>query len=1104
MLSDWRVSTVDDVISIGNPYDTTPDTVPNVTLDLNGYTLSGTWADKGYEPIQVCNGKLTVKDSSVAKSGKISSSTTYTGTLAVYGNSEVKIESGTIENTANRNAIFTATPAKLNEIYHGGDAEVSVTGGKIDGELKTESRVVSGVTGTPEIAVSGGSFSEAVPEEYCADGFIPTANEDGTYGVKNGSYVAEVNGVKYETLAEAVAAADTGDTVKLLADIDLDEQIAVSKGITIDGQGIYTIKATKKLVGTNNKLGMFYRVTYAGGTLTFRNVTLDGNGVSKIFLNEGGAGETVFDRVTSKNGAGIAYGAGIHISGGGSHATIKNSTLTGSNGTYELNETNYYAANDLWVGGNVDVTVENSTIGTVFVNTTSANTAAHGHLTIKGTETIISYLSGDNDVTDKNGDKGSTITIENGNFETIADKGVLKISGGTFANEIKPEWCADGFIPTANEDGTYGVKSGSYVAEVNGVKYETLAEALTALTANGTLTLLADLTDIGTISLPAGAVIEGGNHTVSGNSCFYANANGATFKNVNFVDIANGKKLTAIYGEGLSGKLTVTGCLFDNCEYEALQITPVANAEIVITGNTFKTDNTDGVYQTRYVHIESRANVDFSATVTQNVMYDQIKGVNGAEQSCGALEVYYFKDASKINVKENYIQYPELNCILKGYGTNVGEMVYPLYEDPNLATLTGTPVAAIKTTYEGTYYMTLQDAIDAAVSGDTVQLLTDITQEDGIIIEKNLTLNLNYKTFTVTNGSNTNNRNIKVIGNANLTVRNGSMVAASNATNDGGAYGTVRFESSGNLTMSNVTLTNSRKYGLNVKLLNGTASFTKVTINSTYGGGVEVGGASATFTNCNFNQSGDDGYVSSCIATCDGGTATVKSGTYNSENYCLYVYNSGGTINVVNGKFVSGADKSVLRVDTSDSAVSDSVINVSNGSFTGTIATGGSSTSKVNDINISGGTFSNEVAKEYCADGFVPVSTEDGKYTVTESSDVFGTSFYARNLDITMDGHYRVVLFAGIDSLNYEKVGFKITAGDITVTYDSKNVYRSVTISGTQYSAGQFDVFRLFGLAIQFPEVWDNTPIDYQPFAVDLDGNVIYGEIYTIDDIYTK
>ena len=32
--------------------------------------------------------------------------------------------------------------------------------------------------------VSGGTFNKSISDGYCADGFIPTKNADGTYGVK--------------------------------------------------------------------------------------------------------------------------------------------------------------------------------------------------------------------------------------------------------------------------------------------------------------------------------------------------------------------------------------------------------------------------------------------------------------------------------------------------------------------------------------------------------------------------------------------------------------------------------------------------------------------------------------------------------------------------------------------------------------------------------------------------------------------------------------------------------------------------------------------------------------------------------------------------------
>lgn len=277
----------------------------------------------------------------------------------------------------------------------------------------------------------------------------------------------------YSTLADAVAAAQDGQTVRLLADVTLDAQIATGKAITIDGQSKYTIKAAKKLASADGKAGMFYRTQSAKGTLTFLNVTLDGGGVSKIFLNEGGAGETVFDGVTSTNGGGIAYGSGIHISGGGSHATIRNSTLTGSTGTMELNNANYYAANDLWVGGNVYVTVENSVIGNVFVNSapsaTATNGVVHGQLTITGEKTKITYLSGEEeaaDKLDKFGNNGSLVKIDSGYVEKVFDKGSYAISGGTFKTEVKKEWCAAGYVPADNGNGTYGVEVGKFTVMV--------------------------------------------------------------------------------------------------------------------------------------------------------------------------------------------------------------------------------------------------------------------------------------------------------------------------------------------------------------------------------------------------------------------------------------------------------------------------------------------------------------------------------------------------------------------------------------------------------------------------------------------------------------
>ena len=118
-------------------------------------------------------------------------------------------------------------------------------------------------------------------------------------------------------------------------------------------------------------------------------------------------------------------------------------------------------------------------------------------------------------------------------------------------------------------------------------------------------------------------------------------------------------------------------------------------------------------------------------------------------------------------------------------------------------------------------YGSLNKAVAEAQNGDTIEFIADVEQVDGVIItDKNITIDLGGKTFTVTNGANTNNRNFKVNGSSAVTIKNGTMKAAGEYSS--GAYGTLRTEGSANVTLENVKLYNYRGNGLNVKALNGT------------------------------------------------------------------------------------------------------------------------------------------------------------------------------------------------------------------------------------------------------------------------------------------
>lgn len=264
------------------------------------------------------------------------------------------------------------------------------------------------------------------------------------------------------------------------------------------------------------------------------------------------------------------------------------------------------------------------------------------------------------------------------------------------------------------------------VAQIGDQEYATLAEAAAAAATDGkTITLISDVADAGNVSLKAGVTLDGDGHKVTGNSAVYINKAGGTVQNVVFKDIHNAaNNLSAVYASGLEGTATITGCTFDNCDWDAIQATPVAGAVLTITGNVFDTDNTDGVQQQRYVHIQSAANVDFTATVTGNVMKGNTKQ--------GALEAYFFADEEKIEVSHNYIEDMADVCILDGTGALRNDKVFPAYKDAE-KTEFYQPVAMIATSaYSADYYPTVAAALIGAKSGDTIQILVGTWGADAI------------------------------------------------------------------------------------------------------------------------------------------------------------------------------------------------------------------------------------------------------------------------------------------------------------------------------------------------------------------------------------
>lgn len=171
------------------------------------------------------------------------------------------------------------------------NASLKINGnGTFDIELSVQD--ASGVEASAaNINIAGGTFVNPVAGEYIADGFMIYQQEDGSYTVADDETAAEdgvvivMNGVGYtsidaaveagcvativgeqvdegyETLEEALLAAEAGDTITLHADITTAATITIGKAVTLDlnGHGV---------IGGSTNSNFVMEITAGGVTVT--------------------------------------------------------------------------------------------------------------------------------------------------------------------------------------------------------------------------------------------------------------------------------------------------------------------------------------------------------------------------------------------------------------------------------------------------------------------------------------------------------------------------------------------------------------------------------------------------------------------------------------------------------------------------------------------------------------------------------------------------------------------------------------------------------------------------------------------------------------------
>ena len=783
-----------------------------IVLDLNGYTISGGYTEAASSAVITNKGKLTVKDSSDAQTGKITSAALNPDLSAIpsYANNTITnsgefiLESGTIECMTDAGAAYAIDVA-----WHTNDASVTIKGGKvtavrcairvvawsdakdtlnieggeitggtrgiwihlpgsndavkdidvnitggtisaenglavysysfgdsysgvdvaISGEAEFNGDVAFGggssyngsgaekvtVTGgtfnggiytynTKEhaIAVSGGTFTQAVEETYCADGFVPADNGDGTFGVVEFTPVATANGVEYETLAEAVA---VGGEVVLLADASGDG-IVIDKDVTIDLGGFtYTIDGA--LVGST-------------GTKTLGFQILKDN------------------NVTIKNGAIAADVASIEAN---NEKTLKMLIQNYANLTLE------------------DVTLDMSAVEAMLyvVSNNCGETNITGATNITAPEGAVAfdvydYTAGGYTVPTVKVDTTGTIT---GAIE-VSETATLAVSGGTYTVALEKAWCADGFIPADNGDGTYGVKVGEYVATANGVEYETLAEAVAV---GGEVVLLTDASGDGIVIDKDVTIDLGGyTYTIDGTPVGSTGTKTLGFQILkdNNVTIKNGKVEVATdavkmliqnYANLTLEDVTVDGTGSANMLY----VLSNNSGEVAITGATNITapegavafdvyDYTAGGYTVPTVKVDTTGTITGAIEVSETATL----AVSGGTYTV-ALEKAWCADG--------FIPADNGDGT---YGVKVGEYVAEA---------------------NGVGYETLAEAV---AQGGEVVLLADVAGA-GVVINNDVTIDFAGYTYTFTEGvgsTGTESNGFQILTGNTVVLKNGTLKVA--------------------------------------------------------------------------------------------------------------------------------------------------------------------------------------------------------------------------------------------------------------------------------------------------------------------------------------
>lgn len=526
------------------------------------------------------------------------------GTYADKAGETVKADGKGLVLVVAENVKITGAPEGTKIVVADGATGLTVNGKSVSDD---QTYIVPKTT-TGSGSSSGGyshshSYNETTHKCSCG-AFAPTVVA--TIGNTNG----------YLTLEAAVAAAQSGDIVKLVKDTSENIIIPNGKTIVIDLNGKKLTNADSHTIVNNGNLtiqgsGTVDNVTHQKAALVnYGTAVLNGGTYTRSLENpennKDNSGGNSYYTILNDKGGNMTINAGVEVTNVGHFSSMI------CNG----GDANSSAMSKLTIHGGVFSgginTVKNDELGEltitdgsfsnasqcVIMNWHKANISGGTFETNEGAETVL--------FTAKYHDTRAIgkLTLTGGTYICKTDQALLcdrynnnekylgtaSIAGGTFSRQPEAKYIAAGYEAKDNGNNTWTVgaaASAAFAAQVGGVMYTTLADALAAADENAIVKLLEDVT--GQVAIPVGKklTLDLNGKTITHSGTAIINNGTLIVKNGAVVSTGN-----CGIGVGSNSETTILSDVTVTAQESAVITSKSTGAKIFIEGGTFtSTDN---------------------------------------------------------------------------------------------------------------------------------------------------------------------------------------------------------------------------------------------------------------------------------------------------------------------------------------------------------------------------------------------------------------------------------------------------------------------------------------------------------------------------------